>query len=75
MFFECCNETTGEVFRPQPWGFNLGEELKQNLIDLGWHTTTCADMNAPCTNRQKRVPEDSVQYLESLIDRIFLNLL
>jgi hypothetical protein len=40
-FKECCRPPDALISRPKAWGEKLDPLVKQNLIDLGWHTHAC----------------------------------
>jgi len=41
MFYECCDEGSGNTRRPRSWGERVDMSVKRDLVDNGWHLEQC----------------------------------
>lgn len=47
-FHECCDESSGQVARPHAWGKKVASEVREELLQKGWHVGECVQQKGMC---------------------------
>ena len=69
-FYECCRESDGVVSEPHAWGVKVGMEVKEELIQNGWHLKECETPSPLCMGKTERLVATAFSGLLRRVDRL-----
>ena len=69
-FFGCCHSSDGVVTEPHAWGVKVGVEVKEELINNGWHLKECETPNTMCMGETERNVRTAFSGLLRRMDRL-----